>query len=133
MSTTAILDTSKFPFESGPLSGTGTVELLEYEPNYLKYRTSNQGDGFIVFSEIFYPKGWTATIDGNETDHVRVNYVLRGMMVPSGHHEIEFHFAPKTYALGNTLTTVFGILIVAGLLGGVFMAVRETQLQTSDF
>jgi uncharacterized membrane protein YfhO len=73
-----------------------------------------------VFSEIYYPKGWTATIDGKEATILRANYVLRALEIPAGKHTIEFRFLPKPYTIGNQVTMASSwllLLAVAGSLG----------------
>ena len=65
-----------------------TVFLLKAEPNYLEYVTDSRKDGMVVFSEIFYPHGWQARIDGKPVPHYRANYVLRALNVPAGKHGI---------------------------------------------
>ena len=75
----------------------GTITLSEYQPNLLTYQSSNEGDGFAVFSEVYYEKGWKAFIDGSEATIHQVNYLLRGMEIPAGDHTIEFRFEPKAY------------------------------------
>ena len=56
------------------------------------YETEATDKGFAVFSEIYYPKGWNAYVDGNLTPHTCVNYILRGMEIPAGKHKVEFKF-----------------------------------------
>ncbi|MEM6687224.1 MAG: hypothetical protein AAF617_15690, partial [Bacteroidota bacterium] len=60
------------------------IELVGYMPDDLKYVSENSENGFAVFSEIHYPYGWNAYIDGKIVPHYRVNYVLRGLEVPAG-------------------------------------------------
>lgn len=105
----------------------GTVELVEYQPNYLKYKYDTKAESFVVFSEVFYKgnRDWISTIDGNEAEHIRVNYHLRGMKVPAGSGEIEFKFDPPTYHTAETLSLVSSILIILMLLGGGFLAFRK--------
>ena len=74
-----------------------SVELISYKPDELKYKTSSSQDGVMLFSEVYYQPGWKAYIDGKETDHFRANWILRGMNVPAGVHEIRFEFYPSTY------------------------------------
>jgi len=98
------------------LDNYSSVELLEKSSNYLKYKINNNNDGFVVFSEIFYPYGWISTIDGVETPHHRVNYILRGMEVPKGEHIIEFRFDPQVVKTSSKIslagTSIFILLIV---------------------
>ena len=71
------------------------VTLNEYEPNQLTYEVNSSKGGVVVFSEIYYP-GWTATIDGQEAQLGRVDYVLRALKVPSGKHQVVLTFKPKS-------------------------------------
>ncbi len=125
---TAVIDKSRFDFPEIDKLSKGTIKLTDYKPDRLKYEYESTGRGFVVFSEIFYPEGWTATIDGNESEHYRVNYILRGMLVPSGSHVIEFTFAPKAYALGNAINIIFSIIFLAGVCGAVLMLIREQRV-----
>ena len=93
-----------------PSDSTAAIELVEYQPNYLKYEVNSEKGGTIVFSEIYYP-GWQSTIDGEEVAHGRANYILRAMNVPAGKHVVEFKFDPKS--LHTTETIAF---IALGLL-----------------
>jgi hypothetical protein len=103
-------------FKSG--SGEGEIKLTTYQPNYLKYEaTVNSGSQLAVFSEIYYPKGWKSFIDGKESEHIQVNYVLRAMIVPEGKHEIEFKFEPASYNLGNKVSMASSILLLLAFAG----------------
>ncbi|MBT8258554.1 MAG: hypothetical protein KJO49_08790 [Bacteroidia bacterium] len=99
---------------------TATVKLVSYKPNELVYQTENKADGLIVFSENYYPHGWESEIDSKATDHIRVNYVLRGMEIPAGKHEVRFKFEPEVVQKGSTISLVtsilFGLLVVGGLV-----------------
>lgn len=117
--TTAVVDVSKFKVPKVSMSAAGNIQLVEYKPNYLKYQSSNDESGLAVFSEIYYPEGWRATIDGKEVEIVRANYVLRALEIPAGEHEIEFSFSPKSYSVGNTLTWVFNIIILGVCIGAI--------------
>lgn len=93
------------------------IELVSYKPNELIYKSGTIAERLAVFSEIYYPAGWKAYIDGKESDHVRVNYLLRGMVIPAGDHEIRFSFKPETYYTGNRISfasSVIFILMAAG-------------------
>jgi len=96
---------------------TGYIELVTYKPNHLTYKSATRTDRLAVFSEIYYAKGWNAYVDGFLTDHIRVNYILRGMIVPQGVHTIEFKFEPKSYAISQKVSLATSILVVLLLLG----------------
>ncbi|MEP3836543.1 MAG: YfhO family protein [Algibacter sp.] len=104
-----------------------SINLKAFTPNYLKYETNNLNDGFAVFSEIYYPKGWKTFIDGKETNHMRVNYVLRGMQIPKGVHTIEFKFDPDVVKTGSKITLASSILLGLLILGGLFYEFKKNK------
>jgi hypothetical protein len=117
--TDAVVDVSKFKVSAEDFDASGQIKLISKSPDRLKYECINDSKSFAVFSEIFYPDGWKATINGSETDIIRVNYVLRGLEIPSGNNEIEFVYHPSEYYTGNPIMKWFSIgtyLLVLGLI-----------------
>ncbi|MBN1182923.1 MAG: YfhO family protein [Bacteroidales bacterium] len=108
-----IIDDFKANYDS-----TAQIALLEYQPNYLKYQSNSNKEQMAVFSEIYYDKGWDAFIDGNPSEYFRINYVLRGMIIPEGNHIIEFKFEPKSYYTGNKISKASSIAMILLLLLG---------------
>jgi len=99
---------------------TDTIELLNYDVNSLTYLSKTVKEQFAVFSEIYYKNGWNAYIDGELVPHYRINYVLRGMLIPPGEHTIEFKFAPKVIQQGSVIS-LFSYLLLFGIpIGGLF-------------
>ena len=72
------------------------VKITSYEPNQLTYEVNSGKGGVVVFSEIYYP-GWTATVDGEEQELGRVNYVLRALQVKPGKHQVVLAFFPHPW------------------------------------
>lgn len=99
-----------------------TISLVKYDNDTIQYATNASTDQIAVFSEIYYPAGWNAYIDGKKADYAKVNYVLRGMRIPAGQHTVEFRFEPKSYRTGVTLTYIgnglLWLFIALGLWGG---------------
>ena len=128
------ITTEKFKAEIPTLKdtyeGLGRVRLTSYQPNELVYETEADKDGFVVFSEIYYPKGWNAYVDGQLKPHLGVNYVLRGMPIPAGKHKVEFKFEPKTYATGNSMAMIGSILLLL-LVGAGFYLNRRNNVIVS--
>jgi hypothetical protein len=104
-----------------------TIDLIEVKPNYLKYKSNNSNDGFAVFSEVYYGHGWKVFIDGNETNHMRVNYILRGLSIPSGQHIVEFKFDPDVVKTGSTIALASSMLLGFLLLGGLFYGFKKRK------
>ncbi len=120
---TAIIDQSKFNIAETTYR-PATIELKEKTPNKITYSSRSNGNSLVVFSEIYYPEGWVAKIDGKESPIFRANYVLRALEIPSGNHEIEFAFAPSSYMIGDKITLVFNILLILLVL---FIVGREAR------
>lgn len=117
---TAVINVAENPVSDLSTDSTGQISIVEHAPNYLKYESQSSSAGLAVFSEIYYPKGWKATIDGEPADILRANYVLRALTIPAGKHTIEFRFEPAAYVIGNKITLASSwllLLIVAGCLG----------------
>ncbi|SHG15532.1 membrane protein YfhO [Flavobacterium segetis] len=104
------------------------IALTSYKPNHLIYNSNNSNAGLAVFSEMYYGKGWNAYIDGNKVDHIRVDYVLRGLEIPAGKHKVEFKFEPQVIQTGSTITLISGVGILFLLIGGVYFE-RKKRVQ----
>ncbi len=106
------------------------IKLTKYNNDEIEYESDAKSDQFAVFSEIYYSAGWNAYIDGKKTPYYKVNYLLRGMPVPAGHHVINFKFEPASYKTGYTLATMGNILLYLLLISGIYMSFRKKELQT---
>jgi hypothetical protein len=102
------------------------IRLLEYYPDRLIYETKTAKEELAVFSEIYYYKGWKAFIDGVEAPIFRVDYILRGMMVPTGEHRIEFTFRPKSYYIGEKYALAGSFIFVILLLTAIGIPLRQS-------
>ncbi len=128
--TTVVIDNAKFKVPDFEYDSSGRIELKEMQPPYLRYESMSAANGLAVFSDIYYPKGWKATIDGTPADILRVNYVLRALAIPAGEHTIEFKFEPKPYLIGNKVTMAsswFLLLIMVGSLGYAWKKARQEK------
>ena len=107
---------------------TDRIILNEYAPNRLLYTSKAKNKGLAVFSEIYYPKGWNAYVDGTLTPHFRANYVLRAMVVPAGEHKIEFRFEPLVYKTGEKISLISSSLLILMVLAAIAMEFRGTRI-----
>ncbi len=94
-----------------PIDSTTTIKLIDYKANALTFESNTNSKQFAVFSDMYYKDGWIATIDGNTTPIYSVNYVLRGIEIPSGKHKIEFKFEPTVIKKGTTITLISYVLL----------------------
>lgn len=114
-----------------PKAPSDTIYETSYAPNKLTYKARTAKGGVAVFSEVYFPWGWYATIDGKPADIGRVDYVLRALKVPAGEHDIEFRFDPKSLQVTNTLgvsaVIIIYVLCAAALAGFIFVVVNRRR------
>ncbi|MBN3034346.1 MAG: YfhO family protein [Bacteroidales bacterium] len=91
---------------------TAMIGLIQYEPNHLIFQSNTSRDQLAVFSDIYYDKGWNAYVDEQLTPHFRLNYVLRGMIIPSGKHKVEFRFEPRVFRVGEKISLASSLLLL---------------------
>lgn len=123
--TTAVVDVTQFPVKNISADSSASIKLLEHSPRHLKFESESSSDGLAVFSEIYYPKGWVATIDGKEANLIRANYILRAMEVPAGKHTLELRFEPKAYVVGNKITMASSWVVLLLVIGGIALAIKK--------
>jgi uncharacterized membrane protein YfhO len=109
---TAIINSDFSDSKNYKLSSDAKIDLVDYSPNKLVYNSYNLEKGFAVFSENFYNNGWEAKIDGVKVPHQNVNYILRGLEIPKGYHEIVFEFRPRVVYLGTKISLFSSILFL---------------------
>lgn len=126
--TTTVIDKSKLTENINfniQQDSTATIQLMNYDVTRLIYQTKTEKEQFAVFSEIYYKNGWNTYVDGKIVPHYRVNYVLRGMKIPSGEHKIEFKFEPKVIQTGGFISlTSYGLLLLV-TFGWLFYDVKK--------
>jgi hypothetical protein len=98
------------------LDSTATIILKNYAPNALIYDFNATQNQVVLFSEVYYEKGWKAFIDEKETPHFRSNYIIRGLVVPAGKHEIKFIFHPDIYYSTEKISYASSIILLIGFL-----------------
>lgn len=109
-------------------------EIVEtsYAPNKLTYKAKSVNGGLAVFSEIYFPWGWEATIDGKPIEIGRVNYVLRAIRVPAGEHEIVMTFKPKSVETTETIATISVIIIYITLVAAIGFALVSLRKKEEE-
>lgn len=108
------------------------VKLIKYGLNDLEFQSNNSQNGLAVFSDIYYPYGWKAYVDGKETPIVRANYVLRAIKVPAGTHKIEFKFHPDSYYKGDRMAMFASILLFAIAAFSIFKLLKDGKEETKS-
>ena len=109
---------------------TSSIKLLNYDPSELRYTSNSKAKQLAVFSEIYYPAGWNCYIDGKKpVQMLRVNYLLRGVVVPAGKHEITWKFEPLSVQTGNTLAGLGSGLLLLGFLVALWFTYKHATRQ----
>lgn len=111
---------------------TSAIKLTKYEPNNLEYKYKAASQQLAVFSEIYYPDGWQAYIDGNPAPHFRVNYILRAMVVPEGEHTIVFKFEPTIVTKAENISYASSAILVIGLLGLIALSLLNSRKKSAE-
>jgi hypothetical protein len=113
--TVALLETP-LDLEIGPaVAAEPTPRFLEYVSHRVVIETEAASPALLVLADLHYP-GWTAAVDGEPVPIHRVNYLMRGVEVPAGRHEVAFRYAPRSVHVG-AVASAAGLLAVVGLLG----------------
>ena len=126
---TAVVDASfkNIAGSANSSDSAASIRVVSYDNDVIKYSSQSSAASFAVFSEIYYPEGWKAYIDGKETPYCKADYVLRGLSVPAGKHDIEFKFHPSSYYTGQTLIYVGNIILFACIAGAVVFYIRQKK------
>lgn len=117
----AIFNTKDFPSISMKKSyskdSNATMKLTSYGTDILKYTSNSKTELPAIFSEVYYPEGWNCYVDEKQIETFRVNYILRGAIIPAGKHTIEWKFEPISYIKGSTYASIFSILLLLTFFG----------------
>lgn len=114
--------------QSKAQDSTSVVKLTSYDATKLVYDVNSATGGVIVFSDIYYP-GWTATVDGQDTEVGRVNYVLRAINVKPGHHTVELSFFPVSVDTTETIAYIAYAILVLAIVIMVLVEWRKRRKQ----
>jgi hypothetical protein len=116
----AIVDVSNAGINVAATYATDSADVIamtKYATKEITYQSNSSHKGFAVFSEIYYPEGWVCTIDGKEVPYARVNYVLRGLEIPAGKHQIVWKFQPSSFIAGTSYSMVGSLILILAFLG----------------
>lgn len=106
---------------------SATISLTKYSNDEIEYTSNTTSPQFAVFSEVYYPAGWNAYIDGQKAEIIKTDYFLRGLKVPAGKHAIKMVFEPGAVKKGITLSYISSWLVAIFVLGGFFMEWRTNK------
>ena len=113
---------------AAPADTTDTIVMTAYAPNELRYHYTASADRLAVFSEIYYPNGWKAQVDGAPVDVLRADWTLRAAQLPAGEHDLVMRFEPDSYRIGANVSRASSITLILLLLlsvAGLFLPARK--------
>ena len=111
---------------------TATVKQTISEMHKLAYDVKTDKPSFLVLSEVYYPAGWKATLDGKEIPIHPTNYILRGVEIPAGPHKLELVFAPDSYKKSITLSLIGLLVSFLALAVGAILAYLKRKQTTVE-
>ena len=109
----------------GPM-GDSSVEITLHTPHRIEMAVDAAAPCLLVLSEIYYPAGWQATMDGQPAEILKTNYVLRSVAVPEGRHDVVMTFEPLSFTAGHLVSRIASTLVLAGLIAAGAMRIRKT-------
>ena len=134
LKTTAVIDkrfegsfSKDFKFDKN-----ASIELKSYAPNKLEYSFNASSEQMVIFSEVYYNKGWNAYLDGKQKPYFRANYILRAMTIPAGKHQIEFKFEPKVWKVGEKVSLASSSLLILLLIALIFFEFKSLKTVRQD-
>ncbi len=86
------------------------AEIVSYDLNTVRIRTESDADGFVVFTDNYYP-GWSASVDGKNEKVYRADYTFKAVFVPKGTHTVIFQYMPPSLIIG-TMISLIGIAVM---------------------
>ena len=125
----AVVTTPVDPVIPSEASVSPSIRLTSYAPNELHYQYTASTDRLAVFSEIYYPNGWHATVDGEPLELIRANWTLRAALLPAGSHEVVMTFLPDSYRIGATVSRVASLTLLLLLMLAIVLplALRKDE------
>ena len=124
---TAVIDEQdKLDVLSGlQVDSTAKIQLIDNQNDLIFYTAKTNAKQLAVFREIYYRDGWKAYIDDQESPILKVNYVLRGLVVPAGDHKIRFEFKPASVTRAKQIAGVASILLWIALIAFIAMTIQQ--------
>ena len=134
---TAAFDPEKMAIVEKPIAGiespdSSSIKITRYEPEKIELNVYTDKQALLVLSEIYYPKGWSAKLDGNENLEIyKTNHLLRSVVVPAGEHKIVFSFHPTSYYTGLKISRITLYLVALLTLIFAYLELRKISVKTT--
>jgi uncharacterized membrane protein YfhO len=103
------------------------VTITRYGTQELEIQATATGNNLLFLSEVYYPKGWKAYIDGKEAEILKLNYLFRGVVIPQGMHSLTMRFEPSSFSLGKEISLTSNILVFGGLIASIVRLIQQRR------
>ncbi len=107
---------------------TAYVNITSFEDERIELDVNASGNNFLFLGDTYFPKGWSATVDGTETEIYRANHGFRGIVVPKGKHKVVFTYLPGSFVISKYLSLALSSLVILLLIGGLVKSSRQKKL-----
>ena len=101
---------------AGPAAGS--ARLVSYGDEHVVVASSSEKRSLLVLTDVAFP-GWKATVDGQPAKIERVNYLMRGVVVPPGTHRVEMRYEPSSWRLGWIVSLVSLLVLIGLVVAGI--------------
>lgn len=122
--------------ETTPIDSASTarVELQSHTPREIRWTVETDAPRLLVASEVYYPAGWTAYLDGDEVPIHRVDYLLRGVQIPEGEHTLVMRFDPQRHTVSVWIAGASTVVVYGGILAllGMGYVRREDEPEAGE-
>jgi len=117
----------KIPVAIDTVINDAKANVTQFENHKIVIQTENKGNNLLFVSEVHYPVGWKAYIDGQETPVYKTNFAFRSVVVPPGKHTVEFRYRSENFEMGKTVSLSLNIGVLLLLALGIFIEVRKPK------
>jgi uncharacterized membrane protein YfhO len=99
---------------AGDEEPAGRARIVAYENERVVVEAEPTHRSLLVLTDVHYP-GWEVRVDGREQPLERVDYLLRGVALDPGRHEVEFLYRPASWDVARAISLA-GLLVLAGVV-----------------
>jgi uncharacterized membrane protein YfhO len=108
------------------------VNIVEFRDEYIELDVNASGNNFLFLGDTYFPKGWSAAIEGNETKIYKANHGFRGIVVPEGKHKVVFTYLPQSFVFSKYISLILSALIIIGIVFGTLSSLKKNKIKTSE-
>ena len=101
---------------SGATRPVSAANILSYQSQRVRIETQTSAPAILVLNDANYP-GWRALVNGQPAPILTADYLFRGVVVPSGHAQVEFVYAPTSFKVGAVISLASFVALVLPLIG----------------